>query len=175
MVYISVEGLFSLLYSCESNLTISELILSNGLLSNFMAFSVVVFWPGQEMISPLPKTTLLPSDKSNTILIKQNGVTHQIRTHDIIKLEADNNAVNIYTLDKRFVQYGRLKDWEVKLKASGIVRVHRSFIVNKAYIQTFQSKPGGDGILTLAGGNKVKVSRNYRSNVYMNGQLLSTI
>lgn len=174
IVYFFVEGLFAAFFSCESNILLSELILTNGLLSNFIAFFIIII--GTNYDSVLQKFRKEPSEengKSNPICIKQNGSTHLIRPHEIVKVEADNNAVNIHTSHKRFVQYGRLKDWEVQFKAAGLIRVHRSFIVNKNYIQAYQSKPSGDGVITLATGEKVKVSRNYRSNLYSQGQLLT--
>ena len=170
IVYFFVEGLFSLFYSCESNLLLSELILTNGLLSNFVALIIIIVGTNYENIL----LKFREKNDSENIHLKQNGSIHVIKPSDIVMLEADNNAVNIHTTNKRFVQYGRLKDWEAKLRNNGLIRVHRSFIINKEYIQAFQTKPSGDGILTLYNGDKIKVSRNYRSNLYYNGRMLAS-
>lgn len=111
------------------------------------------------------------AQQESVVCIKQNGVTHRITITDIIRIEADNNAVNIYTATKRFVQYGRLKDWEQKTLNSELVRVHRSSIVNTLFVQAYQAKPSGDGIVTLLNGDKIRVSRNFKSNLYSNGRL----
>ena len=173
LVYLFVEVLFSLLYTCEANLLLSELILTNDLLSNIIAFGVIVL--GTNCSSIIKRFSTKEKDFTNDashICIKQNGTIHKIDPFDIVLLEADNNAVNIHTTQKRFVQYGRLKDWEQKLHSAGLVRVHRSFIINKQFIQKYQTKPSGDGILTLSTGETIRVSRNYKSNLYMHGQLL---
>ncbi|GAB4235541.1 MAG: hypothetical protein Tsb0034_09750 [Ekhidna sp.] len=175
IIYFFVEGLFSLLYSCGSNILLSELILTNGLLSNSIAFILIILGTSyDEIIKKFKIEYSSRTAKSNLLYIKQNGVIHLIQPSEIVKLAADNNAVNIYTRDKRFVQYGRLKDWEERLRHEGLVRVHRSFIINREYIQTYQSKPSGDGLITLYNGEKVKVSRNYRPNLYFNGQLIAS-
>ncbi|GAB4248398.1 MAG: hypothetical protein Tsb0034_27750 [Ekhidna sp.] len=175
IVYFFIEGLFSLLFSCESHILFSELILTNGLLSNSIAFVLIIIGTNyDEVIGKFKQSATVNSTKSNLLYIKQNGTIHLIQPSEIVKLEADNNAVNIYTKDKRFVQYGRLKDWEERLKSNGLVRVHRSYIINKAYIQTYQTKPSGDGLITLFNGEKVKVSRSYRPNLYCNGQLIAS-
>ncbi len=175
IVYFFVEGLFAIFYSCESNILLSELILTNGLLSNSIAFILIIIGTNYEaVIDKFKPSNIAGSPKSNLLYIKQNGAIHLIQPSEIIKLEADNNAVNIFTRDRRFVQYGRLKDWENRLKDEGLIRVHRSFIINREYIQTYQTKPSGDGLITLYNGDKVKVSRNYRPNLYYNGELIAS-
>ena len=171
IIYCFVEGLFAAFYSCESHILLSELILTNGLLSNFITFMLIIIGTSADKILQKFKRDASPA---SIISIKQNGITHRVNSEEIVKVEADNNAVHIYTSNKRFVQYGRLKDWEKQLSNVGLVRVHRSFIVNKNFIETYQSKTNGDGILTLHNGDRIRVSRNYRTNLYMHGKLITT-
>lgn len=168
-VYLFVEGLFSVLYTCDANITISDWMLTNGILSNLITFGIIIVSYFDQSLTMGKQAP--PSNEPITFQIKQNGRTHLIAAHEIIKLEADNNSVNIHTCDKRYVQYGRLKDWESDLRDQGFVRIHRSYVINQRFIQAYQAKPSGDGMLTLLNGDKLRVSRSYRSNLYTAGQL----
>lgn len=168
-VYLIVEGLFSLLYTCDANISLSDWMLTNGILSNLFSFAIIIGAFGNTFRLKPPVT--IRENQPSTIQIKQNGSIHLIDLMDIVKLEADNNSVNIHTNQKRFVQYGRLKDWEEKLEDQGFIRIHRSYVVNPSFIQSYQAKPSGDGTLTLTNGEKLRVSRNFRSNLYGDGHL----
>ncbi len=169
-VYLFVEGLFAILYTCDANISLSDWMLTNGILSNFVTFGIIIYtyFDRSLFVKDHPPSSTTPPA---TIQIKQNGSTHLIAVDKIVKLEADNNSVNIYTHEKRYVQYGRLKHWEADLKDRGFVRIHRSYIINQLYIQSYQAKPSGDGILTLLNGDKLRVSRGYRINLIVEGQL----
>lgn len=168
-VYLFVEGLFSALYICDANISFSDWMLTNGILSNLITFAIIIATYFDSSLFTISQSTT--EKRPEIIQIKQNGRTHLIPIHEIIKLEADNNSVNIHTCEKRYAQYGRLKDWENDLKDQGFVRIHRSFVVNQRFIQAYQAKPSGDGILTLLNGDKLRVSRSYRVNLYTEGQL----
>jgi hypothetical protein len=50
-----------------------------------------------------------------------------------------------------------------ELDAAEFVRVHRRAIVAVSRVRTLRALPNGDAILTLAGGQEVRVSRRYRA------------
>ncbi len=169
VVYFFVESLFSILYTCESNLHLSELIQTNGLLANVISLGII--FQSMKTGESCDKLNSSTHSIAEPICIKQNGSIHKLDPNEIVKLEADNNAVNIHTSEKRYVHYSRLKDWAIKLQDQGLVRVHRSFIVNKQFIKKYRAKPSGDAIVTLTTGEEIRVSRKYKSNLYEQGQL----
>lgn len=63
------------------------------------------------------------------IFVKSDSRFIQIKTRDILWIEALGDYVNIYTAKEKFTILSTMKDLESKLKAAEFVRVHRSYIV----------------------------------------------
>lgn len=168
-VYGTVEGLFALLYNCQTGITLFEFLQTNHIVPNFLVFWVIIAGFHYQVIfqALFGKKEAEDDAKNDTIVIKQNDSTFNLSIADIVWIEADNNAVIIHTRTKKFVEYGRLKDWENRLASHGLIRVHKSYIINTQYIERYQSKPSGDGTAYLASGEKIKVSRNFKSNLRM--------
>jgi len=52
-----------------------------------------------------------------------------------------------------------------KLKPYGFIRIHRSVLVNRAFVNTIQCGAGGNYILQTSVGKEYHVSRTYRDNL----------
>ncbi|MEP6619065.1 MAG: LytTR family DNA-binding domain-containing protein [bacterium] len=85
-----------------------------------------------------------------------------IATRDVDYIEADGPLVKIHSSRGQFKIRETLAHMESSLNAKQFVRIHRSFIVNIARVSELQPWFGGDAILVLTGGQKLKVSRTYR-------------
>ena len=97
--------------------------------------------------------------------IKSDGRTHYIEPGDIISAEAAGNYVELYltTSAKPLLLRATLGDYEERLKPYGVVRVHRSRLVNRTHIRTFTGTQAGDLKITLSDGREVAGSRRFRS------------
>ena len=97
--------------------------------------------------------------------IRSDGRTHYIQPADIISAEAAGNYVELYltTAAKPLLLRATLGDYEERLKAHGVVRVHRSRLVNRSHIRTFAATQAGDLKITLSDGREVAGSRRFRS------------
>jgi two-component system, LytTR family, response regulator len=81
---------------------------------------------------------------------------------DIIKLEGESNYTKFFIKgNKTQLTSKTLKEYEDILQAHGFIRVHKSYIVNKAHVVNYN----GDGILTLIDNSKVEISRRRREEV----------
>ncbi len=81
-----------------------------------------------------------------------------ISPHDIVFIKSDGAYVEIYTETETIVQRKLLKDIESELPES-FVRVHRSYLVNKHYIDKKTSS-----YLTLLT-HQIPISRSYKDNL----------
>ncbi len=101
------------------------------------------------------KTTLLLSlsnyqKRTNTdIEIRKDEITIQIRDKGFISLipaseilyaQADGLYTRIFTVKKAFIIRDILKDVEARLPSSIFIRVHKSYLVNKNAIESFNGK-----------------------------------
>jgi DNA-binding LytR/AlgR family response regulator len=68
------------------------------------------------------------------IIVKERNDVIVLKIADILYLNSENGKTNIVTKNGCYKSQSSLGTWENKLKSSGFVRCHRSFIVNSAYI-----------------------------------------
>ncbi len=71
---------------------------------------------------------------SDRIFVKQKEKMTKIMLADILYIEADRNYSHIFVSDKEYLLTVTLKAVEEKLSAKLFIRLHRSFIVNMAYV-----------------------------------------
>lgn len=95
------------------------------------------------------------------IFIKQNYRFVKFKLSEILYAEADNNYVNIYTVNQKFVLRLPLADLLDRLHFTRLVRIHRSFAVNLDAINSF------DDQLIRVGQHELPIGRNYRQD-FMN-------
>jgi len=79
-------------------------------------------------------------DAEKEIFIKKGTALVKLKIKDIIYIEALENYVTLNTNDDRFVIHFTMKGIEEYLPHELFVRVHRSYIINKASIQTIAEK-----------------------------------
>lgn len=87
-----------------------------------------------------------------------------VSIYDILFAEADSNYTVFKLADGKKIMVSRtLKEFENLLSASGLIRVHQSYLVNLDHIDKFVKKDGG--FLVLKEGSKIPVSPNMKKQV----------
>lgn len=107
---------------------------------------------------------LLPND-----LVQMKSVngkdTLQLNKNDILYIRAEDNYVVIYFLDsqdlKELLLRTTLSSLENLLSDIGIIRCHRSYLVNLANVHRLHAHSGGHGLNIRGSTFKVPVSRTY--------------
>ncbi len=94
------------------------------------------------------------------IAVKDKSNIHLIATPDIYFLEAQDDYVSIHTSDKAYLKNARLKFYEQNLDPKKFIRVHRSYIVNTAFIHKLENYSKDSYLLILTNGGKVSISRS---------------
>ena len=90
------------------------------------------------------------------IFIKQNYRFVKFKLAEILFVEADNNYVNIHTLQQKFVLRLSLGDLVDRLQYSRLVRVHRSYAVNLDEISSFDEQ------VIKIDKHEIPIGRNHR-------------
>lgn len=81
---------------------------------------------------------------------------------EIIRLEGESNYTKFFFTNKTSLLTSRtMRDYEEILENHGFIRVHKSHLVNKAYVTNYNP----DGLLTLADNSKVEISRRRKEEV----------
>ncbi len=101
----------------------------------------------------LSNITTKPDDYR--LAINTTEGTHFLLPADIIRCEADGNYTLFYLNNKKKIMASRtLKEYDEILTDYNFIRVHKSHLVNKKYIQSFSSDH-----VTLSDASLVEVSR----------------
>lgn len=114
--------------------------------------------------SPMPDAEKPAGEAAThtTLTVKDNHKTELLRFSEIIWLQSEHSYVEIQTIRKKYVLYRSLRSIEQELDAQQFVRIHRSAIVNRTFIQSISQLAGGDGYVTLSTGEEIRYSRNYK-------------
>jgi len=107
---------------------------------------------------------LLKGDKKFTsrILIKGKDGFSFLNVQDIVWFEAYSDYVKIHTKEKYFLKNISLNELETKLNPETFIRIHRSTIVNIAFIKEMKPYFNGEYYIYLTNGEKLKLSRSYK-------------
>jgi DNA-binding LytR/AlgR family response regulator len=92
----------------------------------------------------------------DAVYIKADNAFERVPYEDIYYVEANGNMVTIYTKNRNFTIRKSMKDMEEKLPANLFLRVQKSFIVQLAQIDNFNTKE-----INLRMGAVVQVGRQY--------------
>ncbi|HLW20457.1 MAG TPA: response regulator [Cyclobacteriaceae bacterium] len=93
---------------------------------------------------------------TDAVYIKADNAFERVEYPDIYYVEANGNMVTIYTKHRNYTIRKSMKDMEEKLPANLFLRVQKSFIVQLAQIENFNTKE-----INLRTGDTVQVGRQY--------------
>lgn len=96
------------------------------------------------------------------ILIKEPRRLFFVSTNDIYFFEAAGDYAMVHTADKKFLVQESMTALEQKLDPGIFSRIHRSTIINTAYIRELQPHYNGEFHVVMKNGAIVKMSRTYR-------------
>ncbi|MCH7413704.1 LytTR family transcriptional regulator DNA-binding domain-containing protein [Belliella sp. R4-6] len=97
---------------------------------------------------------------SERIVLKDRNDIKIIPYTEIIYLEANDDYVNIHTVDGKFLKNKTMKFFENDLDAKLFVRVHRSYIVKITEITKIESYEKDSYIVKLRSGESIPVSKS---------------
>lgn len=94
--------------------------------------------------------------------VTRAGRTSVVNVDDIDWIESDGNYVSLHVGQQRHLVRGTLTATAAHLDPSRFVRVHRRFIVNVSRVRGIEPWLGGDSLLLLHDGQKLRLSRNFK-------------
>jgi two-component system LytT family response regulator len=104
--------------------------------------------------------------EANRILVRSAGHVYFLKPQDIQWIEADGDYVSIHTDKKTHLVREALKTMEERLTGAGFQRIHRSSLVNLEAIRELIANDNGDYQVVLKDDTVLKLSRNYRDQLY---------
>jgi len=100
------------------------------------------------------------------VAVKVDGVLRIVRTSDIDWWETDGNYVRLHVGPSNHLIRATATSIENQLDPKQFLRIHRRYIVNIDRVLEVQPWFGGDSIVLLKGGAKLRLSRTYRERLH---------
>jgi two-component system LytT family response regulator len=94
--------------------------------------------------------------------VTRAGRTSVVNVDDIDWIESDGNYVTLHVGPQQHLVRGTLTATASQLDPDRFIRIHRRFIVNVGRVRAIEPWLGGDALLVLHDGRKLRLSRNYK-------------
>lgn len=115
--------------------------------------------PYERIRSCVDKAVLIKSKRGDRFVYSVNGEKSTIPMSRILYFENNNRKIRMVTFSGSAEIEGRIGEMTEKYRDNGFVRIHRSYLVNMEYIESFT----GENV-RLANGAELALSREYRKN-----------
>lgn len=102
---------------------------------------------------------------ADRIVVKHDQRTMVVMLADVQWIESDGNYVVLHAGKERYQVRETLTSIESRLDPRRFLRIHRQTIVDMRAMKELQPWFGGDQIMILRDGTRLRVSRNYRTEV----------
>lgn len=99
------------------------------------------------------------------MVFKSRGRVLFLSIGDICWIEAEENYVRIHTANESHLLRETIGRLESRLDPRSFLRVHRSAIVNLQFVKEVKNEADGDANVVLISGEKIPLSRSYRSRI----------
>jgi two-component system, LytTR family, response regulator len=119
---------------------------------------------GAQLLEMLGNLKLRP-EHTTRIAIKDKGRIVFVDVGELISAEAHGNYVLLQQKVGSYLLRETLSGIAEKLKPYGFIRIHRSVLVNVAFVETIQPGVGSEYVLHTKGGKQYPVTRTYRDNL----------
>jgi hypothetical protein len=101
----------------------------------------------------------------DTLLVSEGKKKLRIAVREILYLSASSPYISVHLNDKKYLYNETLKSISTKLHPEQFVRVHKSTIVNIEMVASYTTRLNGDYDLTMNNNAKLRVSRNFASDL----------
>jgi two-component system LytT family response regulator len=117
------------------------------------------------LLALMPQLRTITQQNSANIAIKSNGRILFLDPHDVVVVEAEGNYVLLRQQTGSYLLRESISAVAEKLKPHGFVRIHRSVLVNAAFVQEIRPCNTGEYELRLRDGREYTVTRTYKKNL----------
>ncbi|NMP15282.1 MULTISPECIES: LytTR family DNA-binding domain-containing protein [unclassified Thalassotalea] len=120
----------------------------------------------QQILQDLASNTPVSiSNYSDVLAIKDVGETTLVPTKEIVCIDAAGDYMCVHTHEGTHILRKTMKELEELLDPKHFLRIHRSSIVNRNFIDKFGNNVNGEYYLILTNQKELKVSRSYKDKV----------
>jgi len=120
----------------------------------------------RSLIGATPDAVLTPAPAAppaaEHVAVRVDGALRIVRLDEIDWFETEGNYVRIHAGRQSYLVRQTAAHLESQLDPRRFVRIHRRYLVNLARVHEVQPWFGGDAVVVLKDGTKLRLSRTYR-------------
>lgn len=105
------------------------------------------------------------SEYTEVFVIRDKGREHKVPVDDIVFLRAEGNYLHLQLKDKHHLHRMTMNAVETELDPARFLRIHRSFIVNKAHVRSSRYSGNNEFIFTMANNERIISGRSYKESI----------
>jgi two-component system LytT family response regulator len=109
-----------------------------------------------------PTTPKKPPSFFERVAVKTDGATRVMQISDVDWFETDGNYVRLHVGKNSYLIRGTATRLQEELDPDRFARIHRRFLVNLDRVVGMEPWFGGDAVVLLRDGTKLRLSRNFR-------------
>ena len=114
-----------------------------------------------------PQLHTAPKGSTSRIAIRAGKKILFIDSADVIAVEAEGHYVLLQHKSSGYLLRESISTMAEKLGLFGFIRIHRSSLVNAAFVEEIQPLSTGEYVLRVRGGKKYTVTRTYKKNLHL--------
>jgi len=97
--------------------------------------------------------------------IREKGREHKVPVDEVIYLRAEGNYLHLQLKDRHHLHRMTMNAVESELDPSRFLRIHRSFIVNKAHVRSSRYSGNNEFVFMMANNERIISGRSYKEQI----------
>ncbi|WKZ66112.1 MAG: LytTR family DNA-binding domain-containing protein [Flavobacteriales bacterium] len=102
------------------------------------------------------------SEFTEVFTIRDKGREHKVSVADIHFLRAEGNYINLQLKDRHYLYRMTMNAVETELDPQRFLRIHRSYIVNRAHVRAARYSGNNEFIFSMETGDRIVSGRSYK-------------
>ena len=107
----------------------------------------------------IEKPEAINPDQTEILFLNVDKTLHKIVLDDIIYIESDRNYITVVTTKQKLSYIESLKSWKEKLPDNQFIQTHKSYIINRKFVD----KIAGNEIYVNS--NRLPIGRTYKQDL----------
>lgn len=105
------------------------------------------------------------SEHIEQFIIKDKGREFKVAVDDLVYLRSEGNYLMLQTKDRHHLYRMTMNAVEAELDPARFLRIHRSYMVNKAHVRNARYNGNNEFVFTMGNGERIISGRSYKEHI----------
>ncbi len=105
------------------------------------------------------------SEHLESFTIREKGREHKVGVSDVLYMRSEGNYLCLQLKDRHFLHRMTMNAVESELDPARFLRIHRSYIVNRAHVRSARYSGNNEFIFSMANNERIVSGRSYKEHI----------